>query len=67
MTQTNTLNETQLIICVLFIGAIAHLVAYQIWATRGDRGVENYDRLGMAVPLRCVRLSADRLPVGQQS
>ena len=43
MTQTNTLNETQLILCVLFIGAIAHLVAYQIWATRGDRGIENYD------------------------
>ena len=36
-------NETQLIICVLFIGAIAHLVAYQVWATRGDRGIENYD------------------------
>ena len=43
MTQATTLNETQLIICVLFIGAIAHLVAYQIWATRGDRGIENYD------------------------
>lgn len=36
MTQTTNLNETQLIIFVLFIGAIAHLVAYQVWATRGD-------------------------------
>jgi len=40
---TTNLNETQLIIFVLFIGAIAHLVAYQVWATRGDRGIENYD------------------------
>lgn len=40
---TTNLNETQLIIFVLFIGAIAHLVAYQVWATRGDRGIDNYD------------------------